>query len=250
MHHTYPSNIGNADRQPASIMFSFYERESYKTSTPSDIIHLYMPDQVSQPSTVAWDTEAFGILGAAISGQRNAGVIGNAADIASRAAQSGAANIASKVISKMGGQVSAEGLMGEMAGKIPNPYVTMIFKGVDFRKFEMEFKFAPFSESDCDTIDAIIKAFRANSLPPGSGANKGPSFLGYPQEAEIKYMWMGQDNKWLHKFKRSVITQVDVNYSAAGVFSTQRNGFPSNIIVTLAFSEVEIVLRDDVYQGY
>ena len=249
-HHTYPANIGNPDKQPGSIMFSFYERENYKTSSPSDIIHLYMPDQVQQPSTVAWDVEAFGIIGAAMSGQRNAGFLGNAGDIASRAAQGGAANLASAVISKMGGQVTAEGIMGETTGKIPNPYVTMVFKGIDFRKFQMEFKFAPFTESDCDIIDAIIKAFRSNSLSPGSGANKGPAFLGYPQEVEIKYLWMGEDNKWLHKFKRSVITHVDVNYAAAGVFSTQRNGFPSNIIVNLSFSEVEIVLRDDVAQGY
>lgn len=248
--YTYPANIGDAQRQPASVMFSFYERESYKKSTPSDIIHLYMPDDVSQPSTTAWDAEAFGFIGAAISGQRNAGVLDTIGTGIDKAWEHGKANIMAKLANKMGGNVSAEALMGEMQGRIPNPYITMVFKGVDFRKFQMEFKFAPFSEKDCDTIDAIIKAFRANSLPPGSGANKGPSFLGYPQEVEIRYMWMGKENKWLHKFKRSVLTGVDVNYAAAGIFSTQRNGFPSNIIVTLNFSEVEIVLRQDVEEGY
>lgn len=246
----YPANIGDAQRQPASVMFSFYERESYKKSAPTDIIHLYMPDGVAQPSTTAWDAEAFGFIGASIAGSRNAGVMDTVGTGLDKAYESGKANIMAKLANKMGGNVSAEALMGEMQGRIPNPYITMVFKGVDFRKFQMEFKFAPFSERDCDTIDAIIKAFRANSLPPGSGANKGPSFLGYPQEVEIKYMWMGKDNKWLHKFKRSVLTGVDVNYAAAGIFSTQRNGFPSNIIVTLNFSEVEIILRDDVKEGY
>lgn len=246
----YPANIGDAQRQPASVMFSFYERESYKKSAPTDIIHLYMPDDVAQPSTTAWDAEAFGFIGASIAGSRNAGVMDTVTTGLDKAYEVGKANIMAKLANKMGGDVSAEALMGEMQGRIPNPYITMVFKGVDFRKFQMEFKFAPFSEKDCDTIDAIIKAFRANSLPPGSGANKGPSFLGYPQEVEIKYMWMGKDNKWLHKFKRSVLTGVDVNYAAAGIFSTQRNGFPSNIIVTLNFSEVEIILRQDVVDGY
>lgn len=250
MHLTYPGNIGDEQKQPASIMFSFYERESYRKSTPSDIIHLYMPDGVSQPSTTAWDAEAFGFIGATIAGSRNAGVTGALGDGASRAWEGAKSNVMSKLANKMGGNVSAEALMGETQGRIPNPYITMVFKGVDFRKFEMEFKFAPFSEKDCDTIDAIIKAFRSNSLPPGSGANKGPAFLGYPQEVEIRYLWMGKDNKWLHKFKRSVLTGVDVNYAAAGIFSTQRNGFPSNIIVSLNFSEVEIVLRDDITEGY
>ena len=246
----YPGNIGDEQKQPASIMFSFYERESYRKSSPSDIIHLYMPDGVSQPSTTAWDAEAFGFIGATIAGSRNAGVTGALGDGASRAWEGAKSNVMSKLANKMGGNVSAEALMGETQGRIPNPYITMVFKGVDFRKFEMEFKFAPFSEKDCDTIDAIIKAFRSNSLPPGSGANKGPAFLGYPQEVEIRYLWMGKDNKWLHKFKRSVLTGVDVNYAAAGIFSTQRNGFPSNIIVSLSFSEVEIVLRDDITEGY
>lgn len=249
-HFSYPHNIGDAESQPASVMFSFYERESYQKSTPSDIIHLYMPDGVQQPSTVAWDNEAFGFVGATIAGSRNAGVLGTVTEGTERAWEQGKANIMSKLANKMGGQVSAEALMGEISGKIPNPYVTMVFKGVDFRKFQMEFKFAPFSEKDCEIIDGIIKAFRMNALPPGSGANKGPAFLGYPQEVEIKYLWMGKDNKWLHKFKRSVLTGVDVNYAAAGVFSTQRNGFPSNIIVSLNFSEIEIILRDDVKEGF
>lgn len=250
MLHTYPANIGDAEKQPASIMFSFYERDSYLTSTPSDIIHLYMPEDVNQPSTVAWDAEAFGFLGNLATGGRQGGAQAIGMEAATRAWETGRSNIASKIVNKMGGEVSAEGYMGESQGKIPNPYITMVFKGVDFRKFQMEFKFAPFSERDCDTIDGIIKAFRANSLPPGTGANKGPAFLGYPQEVEAKYLWMGKDNKWIHKFKRSVITGVDVNYAAAGMFSTQRNGFPTNIIVSLSFSEVEIILRDDIAEGY
>jgi hypothetical protein len=246
---TYPANIGDPGLQPASIMFSFYERESYKKSAPADIIHLYMPDQVSQPSTMSWDAEAFGMIGSMLTGGKQTGVIDGAKEVAGKAYNTAKANITTAIINKMGGNVSAEAVMGETQGRIPNPYITMIFKGVDFRKFQMEFKFAPFSEKDCDVIDSIIKTFRANSLPPGSGANKGPSFLGYPMEVELKYLWMGKDNKWLHKFKRSVVTGVDVNYAAAGIFSTQRNGFPSNIIVSLSFSEVEIVLRGDVLGG-
>lgn len=251
MHLSYPKSIGDPASQPASIMFSFYERESYKKSAPSDIIHLYMPEDVNQPSTTAWDAEAFGLVGATMAGSRNAGIAGGAMDAASAAWGSAKANIASSIIGKMGGNVSAEAYMGETQGRIPNPYVTMVFKGVDFRKFQMVFTFAPFTESDCKVIDDIVKTFRGNSLPPGSGENKGPVFLGYPMEVEIKYLWMGKDNEWLHKFKRSVITGVEVDNAAAGMFSTMRNGFPTNTKVTLSLSEVEIVLRDDVKQkGY
>ena len=245
----YPQSIGNAENQPASIMFSFYERESYKKSAPTDIIHIYMPEAVNQPATTAWDSEAFGFLGAQLTGQRGGDVMSGLKDTASRAWGQAKANIASSIIGKMGGQLSAEAYMGAGAGVIPNPYVTMVFKGVDFRRFQMVFTFAPFTESDCTMIDNIVKTFRANSLPPGSGENKGPAFLGYPQEVEVRYLWKGQDNKWLHKFKRSVITGVEVDNAAAGMFSTMRNGFPTNTKVTLSLSEAEIVLRADVLTG-
>ncbi len=245
----YPQNIGNAESQPASIMFSFYERESYKKSAPTDIIHLYMPEDVNQPATTAWDSEAFGFLGAEFTGQRGGGLGGGIMDSMSRGWGQAKANIASSVIGKMGGQLSAEAYMGAKNGVIPNPYVTMVFKGVDFRRFQMVFTFAPFTESDCTMIDNIVKTFRANSVPPGSGANKGPAFLGYPQEVEVKYLWKGKDNKWLHKFKRSVITGVEVDNAGAGMFTTMRNGFPTNTKVTLSLSEAEIVLRDDILKG-
>lgn len=248
---SYPKNIGDPMLQPASIMFSFYERESYKKSSPTDIIHLYMPEDVNQPATTAWDAEAFGFVGATMAGSRNAGALQGGMDAASRAWGQAKANIASSVIGKMGGELSAESYMGESTGKIPNPYVTMVFKGVDFRKFQMVFNFAPFTESDCETIDQIVKAFRANALPPGSGVNKGPVFLGYPSEVEVRYLWMGKNNQWLHNFKRSVITGVEVDNAGAGMFTTMRNGFPTNTKVTLSLSEVEIILRDDVLkEGY
>lgn len=247
----YPPNLQDVEKNPAVIQFQFYERKSIKDSAPEDAIQLYMPQSVSQPSTVSWDTEKFGFVGNAVAqGIKTRGDSFSESDLGSAmslAASRAGYSIASKAAGLLGGNVSAEGLMGEASGKIPNPYLTMVFRGVDFRTFTFSFKFAPFSEKDCDTINDIIKTFRKNALPPGKA---GEPFLGYPRECDISYHWKGEDNKFLHKFKRSVCTAVDIDYTGQGMFAVMRNGMPANIVVNTKWSEIELVLRDDVEQGY
>ena len=245
---SYPKELSNKDIHPATIHFSFFERKSASSSKKSDEIQLYMPESVSQPSTVSWDVEKFGAIGEVAKQYGRMGsiedvnnVVNSIGDVLGAMGPRIRANLGSKAASMLGGNVSAEGLMGEVMGKVPNPYLTMVFKGVDFRSFSYVFKFTPYSESDCQTIFDIIKTFRKNALP-----TKEDAFLAYPKECEIQYFWRGEENKWLHKFKRAVCTGIDVDYTAAGMFSTMRNGFPSTIIVSTKWSEIEIVTREDV----
>lgn len=247
----YPPNLVSQKDSPSFMEFSFFERKSPKDSFPIDTIQLYMPELASQPSTVSWDHTAFGVVGAALSGQGNSGLSwegakGAAKMIGQAGAERGMSNFMATIGNLMGGRVSAEDWMGQVRGVIPNPYLTMIFKGVSFREFSFDFKFFPFQEKDCDTIDEIIRTFRAHALPPGEA---GSPMLKYPNEVEIKYMWKDKPNKWLHGFKRSVITAIDVDYTPNGMFSVMRNGFPSCIELKMKFSEIEIVLRDDVLNG-
>lgn len=261
----YPSNLTDTNAHPAWIQFNFFKRKSPSgadASEKDDVIHLYMPEQTSQPSTVSWTNENFGFLGNQLAtGARtfkDLPIMDALMDVGSQTMQGAAsagdlivtralANAGSAAASFMGGNVSAEGLMGEVLGKVPNPYLTAVFQGVNFRNFAFAFKFYPFSESDCDRIDEIIKTFRAHSLPK---YKSNDAFLGYPSECQISYKWQGKDNKYLHKFKRAVCTGIDVDYTAQGMFSVMRNGFPSEITVATKWSELEIVTRDDIEEGF
>lgn len=248
----YPKELDNKEIHPATIRFGFFDRVDVKRSKPGDEVQLYMPESASQPSTVSWDTEKFGIIGNAMAKNMRAtgntdfgGAIASTTEmygnLPSMAIARALANMGSSAAGLMGGNVTAEGLMGEGMGKIPNPYLTMVFRGVDFRSFSFVFKFTPYSESDCETIDNIIKAFRRNALP-----SKEDAFLKYPSECDIEYFWRGDQNKWLHRFKKAVCTAVDVDYTGAGMFSTMRNGFPSTIVLSTKWSEIEIVTREDI----
>lgn len=267
----YPPNLGDEDTNPSWIQFAFYDRKDEKNAPPSDTIDLYMPEQISQPSTVSWDSESFGFVGNALRKgainfrdrvDPNSGLLtmaqqaasaagdnarmalggaGNALDLASARSM---ADIGAAAVALMGGNVSAEGLMGAVANKLPNPYLTMIFRGINFREFSFSFKFFPYSEDDCETIDEIIKVFRANSLP---NYESGDAFLGYPKECDITYMWRGERNPYLHRFKRSVCTMIDVDYTGSGMFTTMRNGFPSEIVMATKWTEIELVTREDIF---
>lgn len=268
----YPTDLIKPDRFPAWINFSFYNRENVSKRFPADKVDLYMPESVQNPSTVRWDTENFGFVGAEIAARmgkvnqqglaayQEIGSLGYNAGTAEQAGAllkaRGLANIGSAAASLMGGSVSADGLMGEVAGKIPNPFLTMVFKGLDFRTFSFVFKFYPFSEDECDVIYDIIKVFRKNALPY---KDSGGAFLGYPMECDITYKWKGgpstknrdgtnnpNNNPWLHRFKPAHCVAIDVDYTSSGMFSIMRNGFPSEITMATKWSERELVTREDV----
>lgn len=244
----YPASLADTNQNPAWMQFQFYERKSPSSSPPDDVISLYMPESVSQPSTVSWDTEKFGFVGNAIAGGGNGDIMGTIGDGTGIAYERGKANMQAAIANRLGGRVSAESLMSAQ-GKVPNPYLTMIFRGVDFRTYSFNFKFFPYTEKDSETIHNIIKAFRSNALPDYA-AESSNTFLGYPKEVEVAYKWKSGDNPYIHKFKRSVITAVDVDYTGAGMFAVMRNGMPAVIQVGIKLSEIELVMRKDVQEGY
>lgn len=236
----YPELLKNAEAFPAHIMFTFYERGSTQESSQQDDIHLYMPENFGQPNTVTWDsfktTQAVaGTLSAAGSATGVTGAIGTA--LGARGAKF------LRGMQQVGG--AAKDLAALTTGVTINPYLAQMFRGVDFRNFRYTFRFVPFAPKDCDTILEIIKTFRKWSLPEGPQYTGDP-LLYYPGEVEINYIFAGDDNKWIHKFKRCVITGIDINYTGAGMWTMMRNGFPTETVMNVNLSEIEVVVRKDV----
>jgi hypothetical protein len=141
----------------------------------------------------------------------------------------------------------ADGIDGEYgAGVIINPYIAMTFQGVGFRSFELTFNFTPHSRTESDSIHKIIKAFRAASLPDEALGGLG---LTYPMEIDVEYIGAGAD--WLFKYKKCVLTNVDVDYTSVGFYASMDNGFPAQTRMVLRFSENNIITADDVLnKGY
>ena len=242
----YPQNLGDGDSQPASIQFQWYTRKTIRDSVPGDTVVLYMPQEAMQPSTTSWDQQSFGVIGRSVYDAARGFNHPGMGDVGEAVGANELRNASQRVFQKFGSHADGSNLSdiaSAAAGELQNPYLTMVFRGVDFRKFSFQFKFTPFHPSDAARIFDILQSFRKNSLPTHSAQN---AFLGYPSECEIQYLWQGAPNPWLNRFKRSVCTKVDINYTAQGLWAAMRDGFPASVIMSVDFTELDIVTADDI----
>jgi len=243
----YPQSLSDQDSNPATIQFQWYKRTSIKNSEAADTIVLYMPQDAAQPSTVSWDAQTQGLPARLLLSGLHEESAHGAKDISERFGASMVSNAVQAVMKKhLNSGISSADIASTSAaslGQLANPYLTMLFRGINFRQFAFQFKFTPFVPSDAKAIFNVIQRFRANSLPTGSS---GSAFLGYPQECEIQYLWQGSPNPYLNRFKRSVCTSIDTNYTPQGMFAVMRDGFPASITLNLQFTEIDLVTSNDI----
>ena len=125
------------------------------------------------------------------------------------------------------------------AGNIPNPYTTVLFKGVQIRTHSLTFKLVPETPEDSKAIVNIIRTFRLKALPEGG------TFLSMPDECEVEYFGTNA----LMGFARCVVTSVRVNYLPSNSPSFFKNspggliGAPHSVELTIGLSEVEQLTR-------
>lgn len=249
----YPLKVAS---EPLSnyIKFIEFKRVDRNTSRPGDIISLYLPERLMNPSTVSWDNEKLGTIMGFVDNMINGGgIAGGGSNIAQHAANAGAVQtgvllhgMAGKLL---GSPASGESLYAHNSKGIPNPYLTFVFRGVNFRTFEFNFKFYPHSKEEAEMIHKIIKSLRSAAYPTKARGND--YFLRYPSEFILEYHFIddkGSDqlNKYLNKFKRCVIVGVDTDYTATGGFAVHRTGFPTLISLNLRMTEIEILTSEDI----
>ena len=136
-------------------------------------------------------------------------------------------------------------LVGKNNGVAINPHLEMFFRSVDFRSFSFDFKLAPRNAPEARQIREIINLFKYASTP---GYFKGEAglYLAYPNVFDISFFNEAQT----HKIARSALTGISVNHSAAGVNTTFYDDYPAETSLNLTFTELEIMHKDKIDQGY
>lgn len=257
----YPPNLSNGNVNPAYIRISFVERCSGSKNVTTEgnkprilkTIRLPMPDDITIPNTVTFDTEGIGLSGNAISGIQ-VGSDGNVTmggqtpgqlsdEVMMTMANNLHYGLKSKFVQTMGGNVSAASLMSYEKGFVRNPYLTNIFKGVGLRTFSFTFNLVAFSEKDTQTINEIVKALRANSLPL-MGQNM--LFMKAPPCVEVMFFFNGKTNPFYPKITNANLDNLQIQYP-----STQfRTGAPLSVQITMSITENDLVLSQKVAEGY
>lgn len=164
-----------------------------------------------------------------------------------------------------------------LAGGAINPKVEVLFRTTNLRNFMFNFLFAPTSEKEANEMEAIIKALRYHAAPEldsndpsESYTNTGGSisqgiqaqlnygrsglYMKAPSEFIVDFYYAldgkGKRNTHLPRMARSVISKIDVNYAPQGEFSTFRTGHPVSAMLTVSFTEMRLIDRNNIKNGY
>lgn len=139
-------------------------------------------------------------------------------------------------------------------GGIVNPHTAVLFQTMKLKEFEFTWKLYPENLEEHQELEKILYVLKKRSHPDfiaaksvviGSdqqevGANyTNNAFLSYPCEVDLYYL--GGGNQGMHRFKRCVITNLQVNYTPEGGPAFVGGvGAPAFYELTLGFQETQI----------
>lgn len=147
-----------------------------------------------------------------------------------------------------GGTMSLAGYVPPMFGHPINPGVEVLYRSTNLRRHEYSFLLAPSSEKESMAMKNIVKNLRRFAAPKLNEKNK--FLFDTPAEWEIQFYFHGQENTNIPKIARSVLTDINIDYSPQGEWSTFRNGHPVACMLQLGFNEMEIMTRQHIEKGY
>ena len=145
-----------------------------------------------------------------------------------------------------GANVTLDQLLARNSGQVFNPNMELLFNGPSLRNFNFSFKMTPRSADESEEIKTIIRFFKRGMAPKAAATGL---FLKTPNVFELRYRQGNGEHKFLHRFKQCFLTNISVNYTGDGVYSTYNDGTPVSMIMTLMFKELAPIYDID-YDEY
>jgi hypothetical protein len=212
-------------------------------------IALPLPENLQETLNLNYDTVDLGAVaagiktGEAVSGAMAEGGVGSAMS-ALGGQLPGDAEFLARTLAQISGSVG--GALNIAAGNVPNPFTTAVFKNVELRRHNFNFRLVPETPEDSQVIQSIINKFKSESLPRRDKGN----FLKMPKEVEIEFFGTNA----LFGFGRCVVQGITVNYSPSNQPAFFKNdgglvGAPQAVELQIQLSEVEQLLGD-TFDGY
>ena len=216
-------------------------------------IALHMPNLMTTRYGVNWeekDTLLESVIGSGISGGTElykAFTEGGTKDMAAsveNAAKSGklSSGIAALALNLPGGAIAQK-----LSGVAPNPRREQLFRSVDFRTFTFQYEFYPRDAKEAQNVRNIIEQFKYHMHPEYKDSN---AFLYvYPSEFDIVYYHGTEENRNVNRHTSCVLTEMSVNYSPQGQFTSFDGGMPSQVNVVLTFRELAEMTKERIKEG-
>ena len=213
----------------------------------SDSIILYTPPAVKFDYKVGYeqvDTGIVGTMGGFFDGKGFLETVSVGGDVLKNFLES---------VSKAALEIALPGLgaaVDKGRGFSQNPNSEMVFKSVPFRSFNFPYEFAPKNEKEKDEVQRIIEIFKFHMMPE----KRGLGYLTAPSQFQITYMYRDGANMYVPKISRCALTDMNIDYSPEGVFTTfkgdDKGAAPVLTKVELTFSEMEIMTKETIAVGH
>jgi len=233
--------------------------------TPKSIVILPMPQSVADSNSANWGENT---LNAALAAGLSAGAnitsgenpFGSAIEQGSKlfkgfsdtfssgtGQKATSAIFSSLAVQALTGQdVNINSVISRTTGSVVNQNVEMLFQGVNIRTaFQFTFDLIPRSSSEAEEIKTIIRTFK-QEMTPRKGAQG--FFVKSPNVFKIEYRTGSKPHPFLNKFKPCALTNMSVNYSGSGQYSTFTDATPVHMILSLQFQELSPIYAED-YQN-
>lgn len=255
------------------VLFShhkaFYDNTAANGSygrTTTGRVAMYMPMAIQMADSFAYENVSTGLAGSIYQYVKKNGVELGDGGVTSEtvmayatqnasAVAAGIGGVAGKVIGKeigavVGGVVGMKAAgdvaheFSKSAGVTVNPRQFILFQSPNLRQFNMEFRFIPNNAKESDTVIQIIQQFREYAYPTyGDGIQA--TFV-HPDSWSIHF---GNVNGMI-QIPEVVITGINITYNPNSASFFTDNQRPVEIVMSLAFSELQPITRKDVRSGY
>ena len=216
--------------------YPFVSFEFIKRALPeAAAIYLYLPPGFSVPDAASYGSVDLGVIGGidqtgASNGQFTEGEKKALADEATGKVlgQLGAASVFTKEKIKKGVAI--------------NPNTALQFDNVAIRSFNFTFKLVAESSKEAESALLIENMFRRALYPEV----KNRLYLEYPPTFKIKFYHDGKENIFMPQIHESFLANMSTTYNASSNMY-HADGSPSEIDISLTFTETKALTREDLY---
>lgn len=131
-----------------------------------------------------------------------------------------------------------------------NPHTEVLFNGVNNRTFSFTFKMVPRDAAEQEAIRNIVQTIKFHRAPE-KDQNSMNIFWRWPSTFDLSFRKKdGEENDWLFKISTCALTQFSVEYGGDGYYGSYEDGSPFFTTMTLGFTEMEILDKNRMLEGY
>jgi len=234
---------------------------SYANPSSLASIILYMPEDIQTQFGAGWNGAGFGAAAAGMLGvagafnkQKDYGALAQAfvSSIGGGVKAATFNTLLQGINAVAGANISLNQALGTVTGTILNPNVELAYEAPKLRTFSLKFKLVPRTVLEAKDIRKLCNTFKKSMLPKFAGQalfgaqEEAANLITIPDLCQVYFMKGNSFHPYLPKYKLCGITDVSINYTAAGAYATLTDGSPVATELTITFLESKLIFAGEV----